>query len=197
MTLFQLTNINAMHDNSLLTIVSFMILASAIWVVIAWNPVISILNLIVLFGMVSFYLIGLSIMSLLYILIYIGAIAILFLFILSLLNVQYSELTSVSTMRDWPFIFSLLSLLMGYYYFNKNLISLYPFLLNQWSLNLNFFNLNLSLTYLTTWVNFFPINHLSLIGTLLYSKHAIFILAFILLLSIIGAITITLYRKTK
>jgi len=39
-------------------------------------------------------------MSLLYILIYIGAIAILFLFILSLLNVQYSELTSVSTMRD-------------------------------------------------------------------------------------------------
>jgi len=186
-----------MLDNSLLTIVSFMILASAIWVVIPWNPVISILNLIVLFGMVSFYLylIGLSIMSLLYILIYIGAIAILFLFILSLLNVQYSELTSVSTMRDWPFIFifSLLSLLSGYYYFNKNLISLYPFLLNQWSLNLNFFNLNFSLTYLTTWVNFFPINHLSLIGTLLYSKHAIFlfILAFILLLSIIGAIIIT------
>jgi NADH-ubiquinone oxidoreductase chain 6 len=65
-----------------------------ILVVISKNPIISVLFLIGLFLSISCYLIliGLTFIGLAYLLVYIGAVSILFLFILMLINVRISEL---------------------------------------------------------------------------------------------------------
>jgi NADH-ubiquinone oxidoreductase chain 6 len=65
-----------------------------ILVIISKNPIISVLFLIGLFLSISCYLIliGLNFIGLAYLLVYIGAVSILFLFILMLINVRISEL---------------------------------------------------------------------------------------------------------
>jgi len=65
-----------------------------ILVIISKNPIISVLFLIGLFLSISCYLIliGLTFIGLAYLLVYIGAVSILFLFILMLINVRISEL---------------------------------------------------------------------------------------------------------
>jgi NADH-ubiquinone oxidoreductase chain 6 len=65
-----------------------------ILVIISKNPVVSVLFLIGLFLSISCYLIltGLNFIGLSYLLVYIGAVSILFLFILMLINVRISEL---------------------------------------------------------------------------------------------------------
>jgi NADH-ubiquinone oxidoreductase chain 6 len=67
-----------------------------ILVIISKNPIISVLFLIGLFLSVSSYLItlGVNFIGLSYLLVYVGAVSILFLFILMLINVRISELLS-------------------------------------------------------------------------------------------------------
>jgi NADH-ubiquinone oxidoreductase chain 6 len=69
---------------------------SGILVIISKNPIVSVLCLIALFLSISCYLItlGLSFIGLSYLLVYVGAVSILFLFILMLINVRVSELLS-------------------------------------------------------------------------------------------------------
>jgi NADH-ubiquinone oxidoreductase chain 6 len=73
---------------------SIFIVICGIYTIISKNPIVSILYLIGLFGGVSSYLIliGLSFIGLSYIIIYVGAVSILFLFILMLINIRISEL---------------------------------------------------------------------------------------------------------
>src|SRR6266496_5132270 len=86
-----------------------------IFVIISRNPVISILYLIGLFSSIACYLIilGLNFIGLSYLIIYIGAVSILFLFILMLINVRISELQN-NTNNSLP-----LALIIGIilYYF--------------------------------------------------------------------------------
>nr|WBU10897.1 NADH dehydrogenase subunit 6 [Malassezia sp.] len=72
---------------------------SALLVVTSKNPVISVLFLISLFLNVSGYLIllGLGFLGLSYLVIYIGAIAILFLFVVMMLNLQLAELNTMAS----------------------------------------------------------------------------------------------------
>jgi NADH-ubiquinone oxidoreductase chain 6 len=65
-----------------------------IFVIISKNPIVSVLFLIGLFLCISAYLIltGLNFIGLSYLLVYVGAVSILFLFILMLINVRVSEL---------------------------------------------------------------------------------------------------------
>ena len=67
---------------------------SGILVIITRNPIVSVLYLIGLFLNISIYLIliGLNFIGLSYLLVYIGAVSILFLFILMLIDVRVSEL---------------------------------------------------------------------------------------------------------
>ena len=69
---------------------------SGILVIISKNPIVSVLFLIGLFLSISCYLItlGLNFIGLSYLLVYVGAVSILFLFILMLINVRVSELLS-------------------------------------------------------------------------------------------------------
>jgi NADH-ubiquinone oxidoreductase chain 6 len=58
------------------------------------NPIISLLALIGVYGSISIYLMctGLTFIAFSYVIVYIGAVSILFLFILMLINIRTSEL---------------------------------------------------------------------------------------------------------
>jgi NADH-ubiquinone oxidoreductase chain 6 len=81
---------------SLIDIISFAAIGSSIFVIINKNPIVSLFFLILLFGCISIYLmiLGLTFMGLAYLIVYIGAVSILFLFILMLINIRISELQS-------------------------------------------------------------------------------------------------------
>jgi NADH-ubiquinone oxidoreductase chain 6 len=76
--------------------VSLLAIGLGVLIIIAKNPVISILFLIGLFVNISMYLMlsGLFFMGLAYLLVYVGAVSILFIFILMLINVRVSELST-------------------------------------------------------------------------------------------------------
>jgi NADH-ubiquinone oxidoreductase chain 6 len=80
----------------ILDIISIISIISGIFVIISNNPIISVLFLIGLFLSISSYLIilGINFIGLSYLLVYVGAVSILFLFILMLINVRISELLS-------------------------------------------------------------------------------------------------------
>ena len=80
----------------ILNIISIIAILFAILVITMKNPIVSVLFLIGLFANISFYLIllGLSFIGLSYLIVYIGAVSILFLFILMLINIRISELQS-------------------------------------------------------------------------------------------------------
>jgi NADH-ubiquinone oxidoreductase chain 6 len=81
---------------NILDIISLLAILCAILVIVNKNPIISVLFLIGLFASISSYLIltGLSFIGLSYLIVYIGAVSILFLFILMLINIRISELQS-------------------------------------------------------------------------------------------------------
>jgi NADH-ubiquinone oxidoreductase chain 6 len=79
-----------------LDLLSIISIVSGVFVIISKNPIVSVLFLICLFLGISGYLmiLGISFIGLSYLLVYIGAVSILFLFILMLINVRISELLS-------------------------------------------------------------------------------------------------------
>jgi NADH-ubiquinone oxidoreductase chain 6 len=79
-----------------LDILSIVTLLFGIAVIINKNPIGSLLSLIGLFAGISVYLIlcGLTFIGFSYLIVYIGAVSILFLFILMLINIRTSELQS-------------------------------------------------------------------------------------------------------
>lgn len=80
----------------ILNLISFAAILSGILVIISKNPVVSVLFLIGLFLSISSYLLvlGINFIGLSYLLVYVGAVSILFIFILMLINVRISELHS-------------------------------------------------------------------------------------------------------
>ena len=81
-------------NTKILDLVSLIAIICGIFVIITKNPIISVLFLIGLFLSISGYLIllGINFIGISYILVYIGAVSILFLFILMLINIRISEL---------------------------------------------------------------------------------------------------------
>jgi NADH-ubiquinone oxidoreductase chain 6 len=81
---------------SFLTAILIVSLFSGIFIIITKNPIVSVLYLILLFSSISCYLIfiGIKFIGISYLLVYVGAVSILFLFILMLINIRVSELIS-------------------------------------------------------------------------------------------------------
>src|SRR6201996_1726197 len=79
-----------------LNLIMFISIFSGISIIITKNPIVSVLYLILLFSSVSCYLIFIDIkfIGISYLLVYVGAVSILFLFILMLINIRVSELIS-------------------------------------------------------------------------------------------------------
>jgi len=91
----------AIHDNysngfnyEFLSFLSLLCIILSIFTIINKNPISSILFLIGLFMSISVYLIltGMTFIGISYLLVYIGAISMLFLFILMLIDIRVSEL---------------------------------------------------------------------------------------------------------
>ncbi len=107
----------------LLDVLAFAAVLSGILVITAKNPVISVLFLISVFINVAGYLVllGVAYLGLAYLIIYVGAIAILFLFVIMMLNLRLVELidTGQEYTQNLPlgaiigslFFFELLSIL--------------------------------------------------------------------------------------
>ncbi len=118
-----------------LDIISIIAILSGILVIISKNPIVSVLFLIGLFLSIASYLmiLGLNFIGLSYLLVYVGAVSILFLFILMLINVRISELLS-NTSNSLPLaIFIAIS-------FNYPLYQILPYSIasfNSYTLDLN------------------------------------------------------------
>jgi NADH-ubiquinone oxidoreductase chain 6 len=92
------TYTNGLYYN-LLNIISVTSILCGIFVIISKNPIVSVLYLIGLFLSIAGYLmmLGINFIGLSYLLVYVGAVSILFLFILMLINVRISELVADSS----------------------------------------------------------------------------------------------------
>lgn len=165
-----------------------------ILVIISKNPIVSVLFLIGLFLSISFYLIltGLNFIGLSYLLVYIGAVSILFLFILMLINVRISELL-IDSINSIP-----LAILVGSF-FNYFVNNILPYMVMTNNL-LNHFSTKKKLTNVTSvsWDGYLSeTSHITSIGNILYGSYSIWLIitSIILLLAMVGAIVITLKEK--
>jgi NADH-ubiquinone oxidoreductase chain 6 len=110
------------YNYEILNIFYVFIIISGISVIIVKNPIISVLFLIGLFSGVASYLIllGLSFIGLSYLIVYVGAVSILFLFILMLINIRISELQN-NTSNSVPLVIATLII------FSNPLLQLLPY----------------------------------------------------------------------
>lgn len=193
-----------------LFILSFICITLGICTIVAKNPVSSILFLIVLFVFISLYLIILNIpfIAISYLLVYVGAVSILFLFILMLINVRISELLTEG--KNSSVLAVLVVLAFAFAFFDKlpSFINISNFYITSKDLtisnvdilnNLNIDN-NLSTVYSNNWdSSLIEVTHITSIGNTLYSVYLIHmtVLGNILLLAMVGAIVITVKLKDK
>lgn len=103
------------------TLLPILAIISALFVITTQNPIYSVLNLIVLYILVAFYLIfkGITYIGLSYVIIYVGAIAILFLFILMMIDLEVVE------KRNNNYLPLLCLLLLGSVFLLKNIVIKY------------------------------------------------------------------------
>lgn len=192
---------------NMLDLISIFAIFCAISVIINKNPIISVLFLIGLFASISSYLIilGLSFIGLSYLIVYIGAVSILFLFILMLINIRISELQS-NTNNSIP-----LTIIIGIS-LSYSLFQLLPYdlaILSNFNSNINnnlydnnsyLINKDNDLLFVTgkIWDGYLAeSNHMTTIGNIMYTNYNIWLIiaSFILLLAMVGAIVITIKQK--
>lgn len=178
------------------------------------NPVVSVLFLIGLFVNVAglLILVGYNFIGLAYILVYVGAVSILFLFILMLINIRVSELFN-DTNNDLP-LASLTTIIFYYIMaqvlplnFTEN--SIVSYLSNSYSdiynvqLDNELFNLvdlKQQIGYASSkgWDNsLIEPTHIASIGNIMYTSYSMWLIvtSIILLLGMVGAIVITIKQK--
>ena len=207
----------------ILDVISLLSILSGILVIISKNPIVSVLFLIGLFLSISSYLIilGLNFIGLSYLLVYVGAVSILFLFILMLINVRISELLS-NTNNSIPLaIFIAISFNYPVYQtlpysvaaFNSYTVNLNNKLNDIWSNNYSdylnkFFKLSEykteldkgEISFVTSKIwdgNLSETTHITSIGNIMYTSYSIWLIltSIILLLAMVGAIVITIKQK--
>ena len=202
-----------------LDILSVIALLFGITVISNKNPIASLLSLIGLFASISVYLIlsGLTFIGFSYLIVYIGAVSILFLFILMLINIRTSELLS----NNWNSIPLALFITILFNYGLFQLLPYYLAILNSYNDRLssllyylptgkynNIIIDNSKITNIHTskimfvtsnsWDgNMAETSHISTIGNVLYTSYNIwlFMASIILLLAMTGAIIITIKQK--
>ena len=208
------------YNTEILNFFSLLSTFSGIFVIISKNPIISVLFLIGLFLSIACYLIvlGLSFIGLSYLLVYVGAVSILFLFILMLINVRISELLS-DTSNSIPLAI-IISISINYPLYqtlpyslstlNKHTFSLNNTYVDVWFNNnysyylKKFVNLSINSTEISfvtanSWdSNLTEINHITSIGSIMYTNYSIWLIitSVILLLAMVGAIAISIKQKT-
>lgn len=167
-----------------ITILAIGAIYSGLMVIASTNPIHSVFYLVLAFANTSILLlnIGVEFLSLLFLIVYVGAIAILFLFVVMMLNIKLVELID-NTTRYVPIGF-----LIGFIFLTmiSTTVSLYDPI--QTSMG----------KYSAEWIVESKTNIESL-GYILYTDYYLFfiIASFILLVSMIGAIILTIYHEDQ
>ena len=204
-----------------LDIISLISVLCGILVIVSKNPIVSVLFLIGLFLSISGYLmiLGINFIGLSYLLVYVGAVSILFLFILMLINVRISELLS-NTSNSIPlaiiiaisFNYPVYQVLpYGIAAFNSYTVNLNNTLNDIWYNNYsdylnkvsNLLGVNLDngeISFVTSKIwdgNLSESSHITSIGNIMYTSYSIWLIltSIILLLAMVGAIVITIKQK--
>lgn len=202
--------------NILIDILSFTTLLSGVLVITSKNPVIAVIFLISVFVNAAGYLIllGIGFIGISYIIVYVGAIAVLFLFVIMMINIKLTDILETGSQytKNLPLALSIGSL------FIYELYNILPFTFNNVSAlsslldiltNLNSFLLNSnSYSFDLVFNTFNPSNvdqtitnflQVESIGQALYTYEAVLLIisSVILLLAMIAPIFIstTLNRK--
>ena len=198
-TLFLLTDSFTNGYNDLyLQLASLTAILTGISVIVIKNPILSVLFLIGLFLSISCYLLllGLNFIGLAYLLVYIGAVSILFLFILMLINVRISELQA-ETSNGLP-----LALLIGICFYSI-VYEISPFKIAD---NINndiplivweLYKQTDNIAYVTSslWDGYLAeTSHITSIGNIMYTSYFLWLMitSLILLLAMVGAIVINI-----
>jgi NADH-ubiquinone oxidoreductase chain 6 len=182
-----------------------------IFTIISVNPIVSVLFLIGLFVNISvlLILIGYNFIGLSYILVYVGAVSILFLFILMLINIRISEIISENN-NYIPL--AILTVILFYYIIgqvlplnliDQSFLTYLPSSILEDNIEISnneYFKFIEQIVYTSSkgWDNsLVDITQISSIGNIMYTSYAIFliIVSIILLLAMVGAIIITIKQK--
>ena len=186
---------------TILDIIALFSTALGILTIISKNPIVSVLFLIGLFFAVASYLItsGITFIGLSYLLVYVGAVSILFIFILMLLNIRISEL-SADTKNLIPLGVLTCIFFINLFYkllpTNFTLFNLIIFMPNP----KDFPMYNESPMFATSSVwdgNLSETAHITSLGNIMYTSYSIWLIitSIILLLAMVGAIVITIKQK--
>ena len=203
----------------ILDILSLICILFGIYTIISKNPVVSVLFLIGLFSTISCYLIliGLSFIGISYLLVYVGAVSILFIFILMLINIRISELLSdtnnylpLAMLSVIPFVYilgqniSFNSIQFGFinYFYNSFSEKLYNIkqVQNQYFHNILDYKQQIIYASANNWdAVLTDVTNITSIGNIMYSAYSIWLLmvSIILLLAMIGSIVITINPDNK
>lgn len=181
---------------------SFLIIFNALMIIINTNPIHSIFFLILVFVCTTILLIllGVEFIAMLFLVVYIGAITVLFLFVIMMLNVKIIEFNEkFITYLPIGIFLGIIFLLEIFFLISNNLV-----VWNIGFLENHFFNINETLlnNYCATFNNYFDI--ISLINVeqlaiVLYTKfvYLFFLGGIILLVAMLGAIVLTLNQEFK
>lgn len=218
-SLFILNEIVTNNFNyALLNVISMISILCGILVIISKNPIVSVLFLIGLFISIAGYLmmLGINFIGLSYLLVYVGAVSILFLFILMLINVRISELVTDNTNsiplavmitlfininQLYPIVTGMpIMMVGGFYPTEKSYANLKGEIMSYMYFDDNYtsvgYNLN-ELCFVTSssWdLKLAETFHITSIGNIIYTNYPMWLLltSIILLLAMIGSILITI-----
>jgi len=188
------------YSLNIIDIIAFISIFSGIFIIISKNPVVSVLFLISLFSSIACYLIiiGIKFIGLSYLLVYVGAVSILFLFILMLINIRVSELIS-DTSNNIPL--AILAILAFFIPFSNILPKASPDV-NEFNIqiknNINPFSDSVYLVSSNNWEgNIVDVSDIMSIGNVMYTSYSIWLIltSIILLLAMVGSIVITIKQK--
>jgi NADH:ubiquinone oxidoreductase subunit 6 (subunit J) len=179
-------------ESILYYVFSSIAIVSALMVIFAQNPVHSILFLILTFCNSSFimFLIGAEFLGLIFIMVYVGAIAVLFLFVIMMLDIRRrSKEKSLFWDIFLTIIVGLIFFIEMFFMIESTYVSLDSYTENSLN-NLGYINLYYAL-------KFKVLGGLKILGLLLYTHYSyyFFISGLVLLVAMIGAIILTLNKN--
>jgi NADH-ubiquinone oxidoreductase chain 6 len=200
--LYVLYEISFGFSTSFLNLLAFLSLFLGIFIIVTKNPIISVLYLILLFSSISCYLIfiGIKFIGISYLLVYVGAVSILFIFILMLINIRISELTSDTNNNIALAILTIFAFFIPF----SSILPEAKSELNNFTFKFNDLLQDLINVKLVSYVssnswdgNLIDNIDIISIGNIMYTSYFMWLLitSLILLLAMIGSIVITINQK--
>ena len=183
---------------TIVNLLTFGILFSSIISITSNNPIISIIFLITAFVNAAGYLIllGINFIGISYIVIYVGAIAVLFLFIILMINIKLTDIldTGYNFTKNLPLGLNIASLLLFIFFSVAAQINLFPLSVNLVAIGegLSPFQTVAKVEDISS-INLLEFTQIEVLGHFLYTYASIFliILSLILLLAMLAIIIIS------